>query len=124
MHRAEALVDPSQLQERLLAHLLCLLSDARRGAARRPSRSGCFYESPAEEQNCLYLPWQMSLTFRNPSLMTVSLMFALVTATGVSSTDGVFLPLLSELCGAAGVWPLASAIATLAAASASFLTAL
>ena len=55
--------------------------------------------------------------------MTVSLMLALVTGTGVSSTDGVFVPLLSEDCGADGVCPLASAMATFAAASASFLTA-
>src|SRR3954453_11809461 len=46
-------------------------------------------QRPADEQNFANFPTQIWLFVRKPSLMTVSLMLALVTATGVSSTDGV-----------------------------------
>ena len=65
----------------------------------------------------------MSLRLRKPSLMTVSLMLALVTETGVRRTDGVLVPLLSVVPLVVGDWPFASAMASLPAASASALTA-
>src|SRR5437763_11198313 len=95
-----------------------LLRGPRGGAPTRPSPncpSG--RQRPADAQYFANFPTQMSFFVRKPSLMTVSLMLALVTATGVSSTDGVcWLPFF-VWAGAFGFWPFASAIATLAAAS-------
>src|SRR3954465_449258 len=102
-----------------------LLRGPRGGARWRPSPncpSG--RQRPADEQNFANFPTQIWLFVRKPSLMTVSLMLALVTATGVSSTDGVCTLPVFVSSGPLGVWPFASAIATLAAASDSFLTAL
>src|ERR1700726_2246620 len=90
--------------------------------ARRP-RDGRVYWMPCALQNGAYLPVQMSAGLMNPSAVTVSLMFALVTVTGLSSTDGTWRDVSLD-------WPLtrpaggavffASAIATWEAASASF----
>src|SRR4051812_22716549 len=82
------------------------------------------YWIPAFLQAAAYFPVQISFGVRNPSAITVSLMLADVTATGLSSTEGVCVPLLSVAPLVVGFWPFASAIASFDAASASSLTAL
>ena len=68
-------------------------------------------------------PAQIWLRVRKPSLITVFLMFAVVTGTGVWSSAGVILPgPFWTFPFVGGAWPLVNAIATFAAASASFLT--
>src|SRR3954468_1130396 len=73
-------------------------------AWRRP----CFadlgrYWMPAFLHADAYFPVQISFGVRNPSAITVSLMLAEVTATGLRSTDGVCVPLLSVLPLVVGV---------------------
>jgi hypothetical protein len=73
---------------------------------------------PAALQPAAYLPVQISFTDQNLSLMIVSLMLSLVTATGVSRIDGTcFVPLSILSFAAGGVSPLASAAASSAAAA-------
>src|SRR4051794_20163571 len=82
------------------------------------------YWIPYFLQSAAYLPVQICFFVRNPSAITVSLMLAVVTATGFRSTDGVCVPLLSVAPLVVGFSPFASAIASFDAASASSLTAL
>src|SRR5437762_12313624 len=67
-----------------------------RGAERPSPNCPSGRQRPADEQYFANFPTQIWLFVRNPSLITVSLMFDLVTATGVSNTDGViWLPFLT-----------------------------
>src|SRR3954451_11216027 len=63
-------------------------------------------EMPADLHAALYWPVQICEAFQKPSLITVSLMFDLITATGFKITDGTsFLLLLVWSCGSSeGCW--------------------
>ena len=91
-----------------------------------PQSPSCLADALPSCTASAYLPTHTSLGFRKPSSKT-TLMLSLVIASGVSSTDGTsravsfVLPLTRP---ASGCLPVASAMASLEAASASFLTAL
>src|SRR5215211_2444626 len=92
------------------------------GGARRRQPRPIRYLMPACLHADAYLAVQTWDAFQKPSLMTVSLMLSLVTATGVRITDGTFFfPLstcwLMRLLG--GLSPLASGAASSAAFGAS-----
>src|SRR3954469_15039568 len=76
-------------------------------AAAPPAMPSRRYSIPYFLQSAAYLPVQICFFVRNPSAMTVSLMFAVVTGTGLRSTDGVCVPLLSVLPLVVGLVPLA-----------------
>src|SRR5260370_8907025 len=60
------------------------------------ARCSCCYCRPAAAHADAKPPVQICCTVHSPSLTTVSLTFALVTATGVTSIDGTFFgPLLT-----------------------------
>src|SRR5215203_2461196 len=110
-----------------LAFITRLLSRGRTGAPRGapPHSPHVTYWMPASLQPAAYLPEQISSADQNLSLMIVSLMLSLVTATGVSRIDGTcFIPLSISSSAAGGSSPVASATASSAAASASALIAL
>src|SRR5215217_4646409 len=95
--------------------------------ARQPAGGwvGRYPYSPSSSHLAASFPAQMSSFVGKSGSPRYSLMLSLVTATGSSNTDGTSLvPLLMLSVADVGFSPLASAIASSAAASASFLIAL